>query len=62
MHLSRAPLSPLHTDTAIYVLHLQVIESARRHGVGRALMEATVTWAEEKDTSHVVAAASVVLA
>ncbi len=59
VHLSRAPLSPLHTDSAIYVLHLQVIESARRHGVGRALLEATVTWAEEKDTSHVVAAASV---
>ena len=29
--------SPVHSDTAIYVMHLQVIESFRRHGVGRAL-------------------------
>lgn len=57
VHLARAPLSPLHSDTAIYVMHLQVIESFRRHGAGRALIEATVTWAEEKGTPHVVAAA-----
>jgi GNAT superfamily N-acetyltransferase len=35
-----------------------VIEEFRRHGVGRALMEATVSWAEETDASHIVAAAS----
>jgi GNAT superfamily N-acetyltransferase len=58
VHLSRAPLSPLHTEAAVYVMHLQVVEACRRHGVGRALMEATVSWAEEKDTTHVVAAAS----
>ena len=57
-HLVRAPLSPLHTDAAIHVLHLNVREDLRRHGVGRALMEATVSWAEEKDSGHVVAAAS----
>lgn len=57
-HLVRAPLSPLQTDSAIHVLHLNVREDLRRHGIGRALMEATVTWAEEKDSSHVVAAAS----
>ena len=58
-HLLRAPVSPVHSDTAVYVMHLQVIEALRRHGVGRALMEATVGWAEEKDTEHVIAAASV---
>jgi GNAT superfamily N-acetyltransferase len=57
-HLVRAPLSPLQTETAVHVLHLNVREDARRHGVGRSLMEATVTWAEEKGSSHVVAAAS----
>ena len=39
-------------------MHLQVIEGFRRHGVGRALMEATVSWAEETVASHIVAAAS----
>jgi GNAT superfamily N-acetyltransferase len=59
VHLTRAPLSPVHSDTAVYVLHLQVVDALRRHGVGHALMGATLTWAEEKGISHVVAAASV---
>jgi GNAT superfamily N-acetyltransferase len=58
VHLARGALTPVHSDTAIYVMHLHVIESFRRHGVGRALMEATLCWAEEKDTEHVIAAAS----
>ncbi|CAN5204690.1 hypothetical protein BH18ACT9_BH18ACT9_04180 [soil metagenome] len=57
--LVRAPLTPLHADSAIHVSHLWVREDSRRHGVARALMEATVSWAEEKDTHHVLAAASV---
>jgi GNAT superfamily N-acetyltransferase len=59
VHLARAPLSPIHSEAAIYVLHLQVLEACRRKGVGRALMGAALTWAEEKDTAHVVAATSV---
>ena len=59
VHLMRAPLSPVHSDTAIYVMHLQVIEAFRRHGVGRGLIEASVCWAEEKDTEHVIVAAAV---
>ncbi len=54
----RAPLSPIHAEMAVHVAHLQVREAWRRHGVGRALMEAAVCWAEEKDTVHVMAAAS----
>ncbi|MGI8900744.1 MAG: GNAT family N-acetyltransferase [Nocardioides sp.] len=57
--LVRAPLTPLHSDLALHVLHLHVREDARRRGVGRALMEATVSWAEEKDTMHILAAAAV---
>jgi N-acetylglutamate synthase-like GNAT family acetyltransferase len=57
-HLVRTPLSPLQTETGVYVLHLNVRDDARRHGVGRTLMEAIVSWAEEKGSSHVVAAAS----
>lgn len=58
-HLLRAGISPIHTETAIHVTHLHVLGNARRHGVGKALMEAAVSWAEEKDTSHLIAAASV---
>jgi GNAT superfamily N-acetyltransferase len=56
VHLARSPLTPIHAESAIYVLHLHVLEEYRRHGVGHALLEATVSWAEEKDSSHVVAA------
>lgn len=59
VHLTRAPLTPIHSDTAIYVGHLQVIDGFRRHGVGRALIGAAVTWAEERNTPHVLAAAAV---
>jgi GNAT superfamily N-acetyltransferase len=58
-HLMRAPVSPIHNESAIHVTHLHVLGGHRRHGVGRALMEAAVSWAEEKDTSHLLAAASV---
>ena len=57
-HLRRAPISPIFNDTAIHVSHLHVLDACRRRGVGRALMEAAVTWAEEKETGHLVAAAS----
>jgi GNAT superfamily N-acetyltransferase len=57
-HLVRAAVTPLQAETAVHVLHLNVRHEQRRHGVGHALMEATVTWAEEKDSTHVVAAAS----
>ncbi|MGA9747681.1 MAG: GNAT family N-acetyltransferase, partial [Nocardioides sp.] len=59
VQLVRAPISPLGTTAAIHVLHLHVLDASRRHGVGTALMEATVSWAEEKDIAHVIAAASV---
>ena len=60
VHLVRGPLSPVQEDVAVYVMHLQVHESLRRHGVGHALMSAVVAWAEEKDSTHVIAGASVV--
>lgn len=57
--LVRAPLTPLRSDAALHLLHLHVREDARRHGVGRALVEAAVSWAEEKDIQCVLAAAPV---
>ena len=58
VHLIRAQLSPVHSDTAVYVMNLHVVEGFRRHGVGRSLMETVLTWAEDVGASHVVAAAS----
>lgn len=57
-HLLRACISPIHTETAIHITHLHVLDRHRRHGVGKALIEAAVSWAEEKDTTHLLAAAS----
>jgi GNAT superfamily N-acetyltransferase len=59
VHLVRGPISPLSGDCAVQVLHLHVREEFRRHGVGHALMDRAVAWAEEKDTTHILAAASV---
>lgn len=58
-HLLRAGMSPIHADTAVHITHLHVLGGHRRHGVGKALIEAAVSWAEEKDTTHLMAAASV---
>ena len=59
VHLARAPLSPIHAEQAVHLSHLHVLEGYRRHGVGRALLEAAVSWAEDTHTEHVLAAASV---
>lgn len=55
-HLSRTPLSPLHSEGAVLISYLYVSEHARRHGAGKALVEAAVCWAEEKGASTVMAA------
>jgi GNAT superfamily N-acetyltransferase len=59
VHLTRGQLSPVRGEDAVFVIHLHVIDRFRRHGVGRALIEASVTWAEEKEIPHVIVAASV---
>jgi GNAT superfamily N-acetyltransferase len=57
-HLIRTQLSPVHNEDAVQINHLQVCEHARRHGAGKALVEAAVSWAEEKGASTVMAAAT----
>lgn len=59
VHLVLGSLTPIHGEQAVYVSHLQVVDEFRRHGVGRALVEAAVTWAEECGSAHVLAAAAV---
>ena len=58
-HLTRGPVTPICDEEAVFLLHLQVHDEFRRHGAGRALVEATVSWAEETGTSYVIAAAAV---
>jgi GNAT superfamily N-acetyltransferase len=58
VHLIRAPMSPIYSESAIHVTHLHVRDVDRRHGIGRALVDAAITWAEEKDIGHILAAAS----
>jgi GNAT superfamily N-acetyltransferase len=55
VHLRRAPLSPLHTESVIHTSHLVVHPDHRRHGYARALLDAALSWAEEKDVSHITA-------
>jgi GNAT superfamily N-acetyltransferase len=53
LHLRRASISPLHSDMAIHTSYLLVVSEHRKHGFARALLDAAVTWAEEKDVSLV---------
>jgi GNAT superfamily N-acetyltransferase len=55
VHLHRSQLSPLHTETAVHTSYLLVLPEHRRHGHARALLDATVSWAEEKDVTHITA-------
>ena len=50
-------VSPLDLEPCVQALAPHVLPSARRKGVGRTLMEAAVTWAEELGIGHVVTAA-----
>lgn len=58
IHLRRAAMSPLHTDMAVHSSYLLVLPEHRKHGFAKALLDAAVTWAEEKDVSHVTAITS----
>lgn len=55
LHLRRSPISPLHTESAVHTTFLVVDPEQRKHGVGRALLEGAVEWAEEKDIAHITA-------
>lgn len=55
LHLRRAPMTPLHTETVLHTSYLLVSPVHRKHGYAHALLEAAVAWAEEKDIEHVTA-------
>lgn len=56
--LSREAVSPIHEETTVRVSHLFVRESNRRRGVGRVLLSAAAAWADEKESTHVLATVS----
>lgn len=58
LHLRRAPISPLHTEHVVHTAFLLVLPEHRRHGHARAMLEAAMAWAEEKDIHHLTAITS----
>lgn len=57
VHLHRTTMSALNLEPVVRALSPHVLPRFRRHGVGTALMDAAVTWAEELGISHVATAA-----
>lgn len=57
VHLRLTTISPFNLDASVQVMSPNVFPEFRRHGVGRALMDAAVGWAEERGAGHVATAA-----
>lgn len=58
VYLRVATVSPLNLEPVVQVLSPHVFAHSRRHGVGHALMESAVTFAEEIGVGHVMSAAA----
>lgn len=58
-YLEVSTMSQLNLEPCVTVLWPSVVPPFRRKGVGRALMEAAVSFAEERGIGHLVSAASV---
>jgi GNAT superfamily N-acetyltransferase len=56
-YLRRTAVSPLHDDTTVTVEYLHVSDSARRHGLGKALIAEAVAWAEHEGCAHLAVVA-----
>jgi len=57
-HLAIGEISPISSETVLRVSHLSVDPDMRRRGIGRALMDAALTFAEEYGVSHIMAASA----
>lgn len=55
MRLSRGPMFPLAFEPVVHTSFLLVLPEFRKHGFGHALMEAAVSWAEEKGIHEITA-------
>ena len=56
VHLRAATMTPLNLEPVVQTISPHVFPEFRRHGVGRALMEASVAFAEELGIGHVATA------
>jgi GNAT superfamily N-acetyltransferase len=57
VHLEESTMSPLNLEPVVRALSPHVLPAFRRRGIGSALMEAAVSWAEELGIAHVATAA-----
>ncbi len=57
VHLEATTMSALNLEPVVRALSPHVLPRFQRHGVGSALMDAAVTWAEELGISHLATAA-----
>lgn len=57
VHLRATTISPLNLEPVVQAISPHVLPPFRRHGVGRALMEAAVAFAEEHGITHLGTAA-----
>lgn len=58
VHLRVGTVSPLNLERTVQAISPHVLPAFRRRGVGRALMDAAVSWAEEMGVGHVATAAA----
>lgn len=57
VHVERTTISALNLEPVVRALSPHVLPAHRRRGVGTALMDAAVTWAEELGVAHISTAA-----
>jgi GNAT superfamily N-acetyltransferase len=56
--LKAATYSPVNPEPVLQIHNAAVVPAFRRRGIGKALVESAVTWAEELGIGHVATAAS----
>ncbi|WP_243060224.1 GNAT family N-acetyltransferase [Nocardioides sp. SR21] len=57
VHLQTTTMSALNLEPVVRALSPHVLPRFQRHGIGSALMDAAVTWAEDLGVGHVATAA-----
>lgn len=58
VHLERTTMTAVNLEPVVRALSPHVLPEYRRHGIGTALMEAAVAWAEELGVAHLATGAA----